>query len=68
MHFCTPAGRVFDIPLKAEHVYLGLTISYHQAQSLSVAHRIPRKLRPLLTSASAPLEGSLGLSTIYLTC
>ncbi|CAE7510208.1 unnamed protein product [Symbiodinium sp. CCMP2592] len=60
VHFCTPAGRTFDIPLKEEHVYLGLTISYYQAVSLSVEHRIAAawsawtKLRPLLTSASAP--------------
>eukprot|EP00439_Symbiodinium_sp_Y106_P061517 s2303_g9.t1 len=60
LHFCTPAGRSFDIPLKTEHVYLGLTISYHNAVSLSVTHRIDAawsswaKLRPMLTSASAP--------------
>ena len=60
LHFCTPAGRPFDIRLKTEHVYLGLTISYHKAVSLSVAHRIDAawgswaKLRPMLTSAFAP--------------
>ena len=40
LHFSTPAGRCFDIPIKREHTYLGLVISYHNPSAASVSHRI----------------------------
>ncbi|CAE7830781.1 unnamed protein product [Symbiodinium sp. CCMP2592] len=56
----TPAGRQFHIPVKDEHKYLGLIISYQQPAASSITHRIQAAwtayghLRPLLTCANAP--------------
>ncbi|CAE7641710.1 unnamed protein product [Symbiodinium sp. CCMP2592] len=36
----TPAGRQFHIPVKDEHNYLGLIISYQQPAASSITHRI----------------------------
>ena len=59
LNFRTPAGRPFSIPVKEEHRYLGLVISYHDPIACSIAHRVQAAwtawghLRPMLTSASA---------------
>ena len=60
LSFCSPGGTRYNIPLKQEHVYLGLVISYHSSETASVSHRTRAawatwtRLRPALTSASAP--------------
>ena len=60
LSFCSPGGTRYNIPLKQEHVYLGLVISYHSLETASVSHRTRAawatwtRLRPALTSASAP--------------
>ncbi|CAE7703853.1 unnamed protein product [Symbiodinium sp. CCMP2592] len=60
--FRTPAGRLFNIPVKDEHKYLGLIISYQQPVASSITHRIQAAwiayghLRPLLTCANVSFD------------
>ena len=35
-----PSGTVYEIPLKEQHTYLGIRISYHSQSKHSVAHRL----------------------------
>ena len=37
LSFCSPAGTRYNIPLKQEHVYRGLVISYHSLETASVS-------------------------------
>ena len=39
LSFCSPGGTRYNIPLKQEHVYLGLVISYHSLETSCVSHR-----------------------------
>lgn len=54
----TQRSRLFEFPIKDQHTYLGVVLSYHSAPKQTVAHRIKeangtwQRLRPILCSRS----------------
>ncbi|CAE7227379.1 Pol, partial [Symbiodinium sp. CCMP2456] len=54
----TKRSRLFEFPIKDQHTYLGVVLSYHSAPKQTVAHRIKeangtwQRLRPILCSRS----------------
>ena len=57
----TPKGRCFEFPLKEQHVYLGVTVSYHSAAKHTVAYRTQaanqtwQRLRQILSALGPSL-------------